>query len=158
MRTRRLLSAAFVLVAALAANLGLASAAHAASDPKTLHIGYIRYDSSGKDTGSNASLNDEWITVHNNYSTALTLTGYRIKDKAGHTFTFPTYRLPAGKTVTIHTGKGTKSTYHLYWGQGWYVWNNTSDTAYLVKPSGGNKDTCSYPTSDAPPGIGCHSR
>ncbi|HEY1175314.1 MAG TPA: lamin tail domain-containing protein [Phytomonospora sp.] len=158
MRTRRLLLVASLLAAALVGDLGLASAAHAASDPKTLHIGYIHYDSAGKDTGSNTSLNDEWIRLHNNTSSAVTLTGYKIKDKAGHTYTFPSFKLGAGKSVALHTGRGTNSSAHLYWNRGAYVWNNTSDTAYLVKPTGGNKDTCYYPTSDNPPGIGCHSR
>ncbi|MEV0647213.1 lamin tail domain-containing protein [Phytomonospora sp. NPDC050363] len=158
MNTRRLTVAAAALAAMLIGQFALASAAHAATDPKTLHIGYINYDSAGRDSGSNTSLNDEWIRLHNNTTGAITLTGYKIKDKAGHTFTFPTFKLGAGKSVALHTGKGTNSAAHLYWGKTWYVWNNTSDTAYLVKPTGGNRDTCSYPTSDNPPGVGCHSR
>ncbi|WP_321420897.1 lamin tail domain-containing protein [uncultured Methanomethylovorans sp.] len=37
----------------------------------------------------------------------------------------------AKSTVTIYTGKGTKTATKLYWGSSWYVWNNDGDTAYL---------------------------
>jgi len=33
---------------------------------------------------------------------------------------------------------------NLYWGQSWYVWNNTGDMATLVKKDGVIRDTCAY--------------
>jgi hypothetical protein len=60
---------------------------------------------------------------------------------------FGTRRLGAGKQAIIHTGKGTTYTTsastHLYWGRGWYVWNNTGDKVTLRRADGSLKDTCS---------------
>jgi hypothetical protein len=59
---------------------------------------------------------------------------------------FGTRRLGAGKQAIIHTGKGTTYTTsastHLYWGRGWYVWNNTGDKVTLRRADGSLKDTC----------------
>jgi hypothetical protein len=46
--------------------------------------------------------------------------------------------------VQVHTGKGTNTSAHRYWGRSWYVWNNTGDTAYLRYPAGTTADTCSW--------------
>jgi hypothetical protein len=35
-------------------------------------------------------------------------------------------------TVTIYTGKGKNTATKLYWGMGWYVWNNEGDTASCI--------------------------
>ena len=43
--------------------------------------------------------------------------------------------LQVGDGQITHTGKGTSHTTsastHLYWGRGWYVWNNTGDRVIL---------------------------
>jgi hypothetical protein len=52
--------------------------------------------------------------------------------------------LRPGATVKIHTGKGTNTAYHRYWGRGWYVWNNTGDKATLRNKAGTVKDTCAW--------------
>jgi len=44
---------------------------------------------------------------------------------------FPSFKLGAGKSVRLHTGQGTNSSTDLYWGKGWYVWNNTGDKAII---------------------------
>jgi hypothetical protein len=60
-------------------------------------------------------------------------------------YTFGTFSLPAGKSVTLHTGKGSNTSTNLYWGSGNYIWNNTGDTAYLRKAgTSSNTDTCSW--------------
>ena len=104
----------------------------------------IYYNSPGTDTGSNTSLNAEWIQLHNRCSTARSLTNAKIKDAAGHTYTFGSYTLGGGKYVKVHTGKGTDITSHRYQGRSWYVWNNDKDTAYLYNASGTRLDSCSY--------------
>lgn len=103
-------------------------------------------DPSGADrAGDNRQINRETIQVKNTGSKAISMAGYRIKDRAGHTFVFPKgFSLRAGATVTVHSGKGSNTSSHLYWKQGNYVWNNTGDTAYLSKPSGTRLDTCVY--------------
>ena len=68
----------------------------------------IYYNSPGTDTGSNSSLNAEWIQLRNRCSTSRSLTNWKIKDAAGHAYTFGTYALGGGKYVKVDTGKGTK--------------------------------------------------
>lgn len=43
--------------------------------------------------------------------------------------------------VRLHTGKGTNTTHHRYWGRSWYVWNNTGDKAVLGRPDATLADT-----------------
>ena len=76
------------------------------------------------------------------------ISGWTVRDKAGHVYKFGSLRLGAGKQAIIHTGKGssytTSASTHLYWGRGWYVWNNTGDKVILRRADGSLKDTCSY--------------
>jgi hypothetical protein len=104
----------------------------------------IYYNSPGTDTGSNTSLNGEWIQIHNRCSTTRTLTNWKIKDVARHTYTFTSYALSGGKYVKVHTGKGTNTATDRYQGRSWYVWNNDKDTAYLYTQNGTLTDKCSY--------------
>jgi hypothetical protein len=71
-----------------------------------------------------------------------------VRDPAGHVYKFGSLSPGAGKQAIIHTGKGTTYTTsantHLYWGRGWYVWNNTGDKVILQSADGSLKDTCSY--------------
>ncbi|MBA2948737.1 lamin tail domain-containing protein [Streptomyces himalayensis] len=149
MRIRSLVQAA-VALATLTAPLLVATPASAASaaHQSGLHLGYIQYDSPGSDGGSNSSLNAEWVNIHNNTGSAIQLKGYKLKDNTGYTYTFGSYRIGAGKTVKVRTGKGTNAAGVRYWGRGWYVWNNTSDKARLIKPNGTLLDSCSWTTSD----------
>ena len=116
--------------------------------PNTVYIYKVYFDSPGSDKGSNSSLNAEYVVIRNGDDTAHTITGWTVRDKAGHVYKFGNLRLGAGKQAIIHTGKGTsykttKST-HLYWGRGWYVWNNTGDKAILRRADSSLKDTCSF--------------
>jgi hypothetical protein len=109
----------------------------------------VQYDSPGSDTGSNASLNAEWIRVTNNGARAQRLTGWTIRDPAGHRYRFPRgFRLRPGRTVTIHTGSGRNTGSDLYWRQGFYVWNNTGDRAILRNRGGNRIDVCSWADGD----------
>jgi Lamin Tail Domain len=91
-----------------------------------IKIDRIYFDSPGSDGGSNSSLNAEWIRLKNTGANGRSLTNWTIRDKAGHVYRFGTYRLGAGKTVTVHTGSGSNSARHRYWHQDWYVWNTTA--------------------------------
>jgi hypothetical protein len=114
-----------------------------------IRISKIYYDSPGSDTGSNSSLNAEWIRLKNTGPRARSLTGWRVRDRSGHVYVFGNYRLGAGKTITIHTGSGSNRPRHRYWGQGTYVWNNDADKATLKKANRKTVDTCSYSSSSA---------
>ena len=104
----------------------------------------IYFDSPGSDTGSRSSLNAEWVQLKNRCSSAKSLTGWRIKDRAGHVYRFGTYTLKAGGYVKVHTGRGTNTSTDRYWGSGWYIWNNDGDRAILKNAAGTTVDTCTY--------------
>ena len=127
----------------------LAGAAALAPSPAvaagSIQLGKIYYDSPGSDGGSNSSLNAEWVRIRNTASSARSLGGWTLRDTANHVFTFPSgYKLAAGATVTVHTGSGSNNAAHRYWGDDWYVWNNSGDKAILKNSAGTVVDTCSW--------------
>lgn len=139
----RLVIASSLFAAALAVAPHGAQTVHAACG---VTIYRIYYDSPGTDTGSNSSLNGEWIQLRNSCSTGKSLSGWKIRDAAGYVYKkFGTYVLAGGAYVKIHTGSGTNTSTDRYWGSGSYIWNNTgSETAKLKDSSGTLVDKCSY--------------
>lgn len=113
-----------------------------------VHIDTVRYDPAGSDTGSNAHLNKEVVVIENRSGKARVLTGWTLRDTAGHVYTFPATKLKSGRSVTVHTGKGNNRAGHRYWGAGAYVWNNDGDKAILRNKSGASVDTCSWNDAD----------
>jgi len=86
---------------------------------------------------SNLNLKDEWVKVTNKGSSPVSLTGWKIGDDGSkHTYTFPSYTLNSGSTVTVYTGKGTSTATEVYWRSDSPIWNNDGDTAYLFENSG----------------------
>ena len=141
MRIRALLVACLVTALSL-----IALPADAAS---AIQLRKIQYDPSGSDVpATNYQLNREYVTIKNTGTTTRTLTGWTVRDLANHVYTIPSFKLGAGKSVRLHTGKGTNSSTDLYWGKGWYVWNNTGDKAIVRDSSGSLKDTCSWGDGD----------
>jgi hypothetical protein len=109
----------------------------------------IMYDSPGKDTGTTASLNAEYFRLTNTTNKAINVNGWTVRDAAGHVYTFGSHLIGAGKTVYVHTGRGTNGkpdSAHRYWNKTSYIWNNGGDSAYLRS---GSKtiDSCSYRAS-----------
>jgi len=109
-----------------------------------LQFGRIYYDSPGSDTRTNASLNAEWAIVKNVTGSTRCLTNWTVRDAAGHVYKFGSFCLGANKYVYLHTGRGTNTATHRYWGSGNYIWNNTGDKAYLRNGSGTLMDSCSW--------------
>jgi Lamin Tail Domain len=124
----------------------LATAAQAATAPVVIHE--IYYNSPGSDHGSNASLNAEWVQLHNRTAHRVTLTHWTLRDAAHHVYTFGSYTIKAHGYVKIHTGKGHNTQTNRYWGKSWYVWNNTGDTATVENASGVRQSRCSYSDPD----------
>lgn len=115
-----------------------------------IRITKIYYNSPGVESGSNASLNGEWITIKNTGNRERQLKGWKIRDVAGNVFRFLSFKLPAGTTVKIHTGKGPDTfPRHLYWKLETYVWDNDKDKATLRNAAGNIVDTCSYNNASA---------
>jgi hypothetical protein len=102
-----------------------------AGHPRHARTGRAAYPSGSDLPVTNYQLNREYVTIKNTGTTTRTLTGWTGLDPANHVYTFPTFKLGAGKSVKLHTGEGTNSSTNLYWGRGYYVWNNTGDKAIL---------------------------
>ena len=80
---------------ALAPVLAAQAAPQAAAAKARIAISEIWYNSPGKDTGANASLNHEWVELHNNTAKAISLAKWTLRDKAGHVYTFGMFTLKA---------------------------------------------------------------
>lgn len=86
---------------------------------------------------SDLNLQDEWVQISNTGSSPVFLNGWKIEDEGNkHTYTFQSYTLNAGTTITVFTGKGTNSATELYWQLDDPIWSNNGDTAYLYDDSG----------------------
>ncbi|MFB7739953.1 lamin tail domain-containing protein [Streptomyces sp. NPDC056112] len=130
-----------IAVCVLAGSLLVATPAQAAG---SVHLTKIYYNSPGPDTRSNASLNAEYVVIKNSTSKAVSLKGWTLSDASSHRYTFGTFTLKAGASVTVHTGKGTNTAAHVYQQRAAYVWNNDKDKATLKTAAGKTQDTCSY--------------
>lgn len=135
---------ATVLTTAALAAAAVALAATPAHAAGSVHLTKIYYNSPGKDTRSNASLNAEYVVITNTTGRAVNLTGWTLRDAGNHRYTFTSYVLRKGKSVTLHTGHGTNTATNRYWNSGNYIWNNNHDKATLKRASGAVRDTCSY--------------
>ncbi|MCD0483396.1 lamin tail domain-containing protein [Streptacidiphilus sp. ASG 303] len=144
MRPRRIPAVAAAAALGTAALLTAAPAQAAGS----VHLTKIYYDSPGRDTRSNASLDAEYVQIRNSTSRPVSLRGWTLTDASRHAYVFPAFTLRAGATVTVHTGQGRNSAAHLYQQRRAYVWNNDRDRATLRRSSGAVQDTCSYANAD----------
>ena len=109
-----------------------------------IQLGEIWYNSPGPDYGGTASLDHEWVQLHNTSGARITMTGWTLRDAAGHVFTFGTFTIKPHAYVKIHTGPGRNTQTDLYWNKHWYIWNNTGDTAILSDNHGRQLDKCTY--------------
>ncbi|MEV7011996.1 lamin tail domain-containing protein [Streptosporangium sp. NPDC051022] len=145
------------LAAVLSATVLVLTAPVQAAAVPAIQITRIWYDSPGSpDSGANSSLNGEYVRLTNTTRKAVSLTGWTVRDetrRADHVYTFGTFTLGGGKTVTLRTGKGRDGATTVYWGRSGgtlaYIWNQAKDTAYLRNPSGTLVDSCSYNSSRA---------
>ncbi|HEY0484760.1 MAG TPA: lamin tail domain-containing protein [Mycobacteriales bacterium] len=129
------------LLAVLATTLP-AQAGTAATSP--VQIKFVYYDSPGRDDRSNASLDAEFVQLHNGATRAVSLRSWTLRDTSSHIYVFGAYTLGAGKTVSVRTGRGTDSAIYRYQGRRAYVWNNDKDTAILRNASGTTVDSCRW--------------
>ncbi len=114
------------------------------SDAGSVVIGELVADPPGDDT---LDANAEYVVIRNAGPDEVDLTGWGVKDEtASHRFSFPVgFTLPAGGSVTVHTGCGTPSATDLFWcNEGSAIWNNDGDTAFLLDPDGNIVDTRAY--------------
>jgi Lamin Tail Domain len=91
------------------------------------------------------SLNGEWFRLTNQSRATVDLKGWTVRDAANHVYRFAsTFRLAPGAGVYVHTGKGTATTAHRYWGRTGYIWDDGGDTATLRTATGQTVDTCKW--------------
>jgi Lamin Tail Domain len=145
---RRIVIASLSTALALGAWVPTATADADQQAPKPIRITKVSYDPPGPDTGSNAHLNRERVTIKNFGQRTRQLRGWTLRDTAGHVFRFPRLRLRPDTTVTVHTGDGRRTRHDLYWGMGNYVWNNTGDRATLRNRDGRIIDRCRWGDGD----------
>jgi hypothetical protein len=142
-------------VAAGAAVAAAAIPVAAATSQRSVATGGVKivriyFDSPGSDTGSNTSLNAEWVQIKNVTKTRKTITAWTLRDASSHIYRFPATSLAAGHTLKVHTGRGANNGGNRYWNAGDYIWNNTGDTAGLRNSHGTVVDRCHYTTSSDP--------
>jgi competence protein ComEC len=86
---------------------------------------------------SDLNLRDEYVKITNKGSSPVSLGGWKIEDDGSkHTYTFQSYTLDSGATVTVYTGKGSNTAAELYWQLGSSIWNNDGDMASLFDNNG----------------------
>ncbi len=111
----------------------------AAPAPTCLRIVGGSWNPPGNDSQPPA-LNAESVKIKNVCTTAKSLTGWRILDyRAAHVYRFPTgFSIRSGATVTLFSGRGTRTSTRLYWGRtSGEVWGNTfPERAYLRDATG----------------------
>lgn len=96
----------------------------------TIKIIHIEADPPGLDA------ENEVVLIQNTGSVPVVMTGWKLKDESGATFTFPVFTLEPQATVTIHICSGTNSASILYWGRCSATWNNNGDTGFLYDARG----------------------
>src|SRR5947207_5021856 len=108
MRMKRLASAAVAGGALLAmAGTGLGASPASAATVPVVYIHVIQYSPPGPDVPvTTAKLDGEWVLLTNTTARSVTLTGWTLRDKAGHVYRFPRFALAAHKSVEVHTGTG----------------------------------------------------
>lgn len=133
-----------VCTAALVAPVFVAPG-EAATPPLKFGKWFVDLPGRGADKGTPANLNKEYIVITNTTKKAISLKGYRVRDRgAKHTYTFGAFTLGAKKSVTLHTGSGKNNSANVYWGQRYFVWNNNGDTAQLLNAKAKPVTTCTY--------------
>lgn len=136
------------LPAAVAATAALTLLALPAEAASPVVITRVYVNSPGSDNGSNSSLNAEYVQIKNTASTAKSLSGWTVRDESNHVYTFGTFTLKPGATVTLRSGTGTNTSTTRYWQKTWYVWNNSGgDSARLRNASGTAIDSCAWKTA-----------
>jgi hypothetical protein len=136
------------LLAAVSCAAALSFVATPAEAAGTIQITKVYVNSPGSDLPpTNAKVSAEYTVLKNTGSKARTLTGWTLRDESRHVYTFGTFKLGAGKTVTIRNGKGTNTSRTRYWGSGYYIWNNRGgDSATLRTQAGTLVDKCRWKT------------
>jgi hypothetical protein len=80
--------------------------------------------------GGAGTLSSESVLIQNSGEEALVMTGWKLRDSQGSTFTFPQLTIYPGGRVQVLTRSGTDSAADLYWKRSAPVWE-TGELAAL---------------------------
>lgn len=94
-----------------------------------------RFDAPGVDARNR---NGEWVVIANICPKRLPISGWRLRDRDGHTYRFPAgTRIGADASIKVHTGGGARRAGHVYMGRRRPLWdNNSRERAYLLNLRG----------------------
>ncbi|WP_328968067.1 lamin tail domain-containing protein [Streptomyces sp. NBC_00239] len=138
-------TATFAAAAALAAVALAAPQATAATHQGGLHFGALQFDGPGPDLPrTNAKLNAEFVDLHNNSRTPVTLTGYTVRTASGFVYKFGSFKLGAYQSVRLHNGQGGNTAKHVYRKLNNFWFNNSGGSVTLTAANGVKKDACSW--------------
>jgi micrococcal nuclease len=101
---------------------------------RSLAVVEVVADAPGND---NENLDGEYVVFENRGEVTLDLSGWTVRDEAGHEYVVPEGTTVAtGGRLTLYTGSGTDGDGELYWGRSGAVWNNGGDTVTVTDEEG----------------------
>jgi endonuclease YncB( thermonuclease family) len=108
------------------------------------------WDADGADPGN---LNGEWIKVKNPSAQTLDVSGWLVRDSFHREYVFrPGTTIAPGRSLYVHSGRGSDSPEHLYWNLGGTIFENVSsdgrgvgDGAYVYDNQGDLRAYFMYP-------------
>lgn len=93
-----------------------------------------------QDVQGPGDLNNEMVMLSRLGEGDLRLSGWRLQDQAGHTFTFPELVLNKGGSVRVYTRTGQNSVLNLFWGLNEVIWK-PGVTVILLDAQGNQQAT-----------------
>ncbi|MBU0494558.1 MAG: lamin tail domain-containing protein, partial [Chloroflexi bacterium] len=87
---------------------------------------------------------DEYVEIYNADPRPIQLDGWTLRDEANHVFTFPNYVMPPDQVCRIYTNQDHPEWCGFSYGNGWAIWNNDGDCAYLHDSTGTLVDAYCY--------------
>lgn len=98
------------------------------TDTEPIAIADLSIDTPG---GPRDNLETEFVALENVGNGPVDLDGWRVEDRAGHTYVFHALVLEPGATVHLRTGSGTDSASERFWGRRMQLWNSDGDTVLV---------------------------
>ena len=103
----------------------------------------LKYNAEGYD---DKNVNGEYAVIRNNGTRTLAIGGWWFRDSALRRYHFPTgAKVYPGRSVTVHVGRGTRTSSVFYWGYDKPLFENSGDGGYLFDPQGDLRAWVVYP-------------
>ena len=110
---------------------GGAESAESPAEERGLGVAQVHSDVAGTES----DLNQEYVIFENTGEEPMELGGSTVSDREGNSYTFPDgLVLEPGQTVTLHSGSGSDTNEHLYWGADARIWDEESDEVRVYDP------------------------